>query len=109
MQRRFAARAEHSRAWHVPDVYAVSGRILEMEFVEDAVAINRALAALTGKPRRRFQRRVAEHFLYTILEQLLVYQEFHGDLHPGNIMVNDDGELYLIDWGNVVDMRGKWA
>ncbi|WP_097461824.1 AarF/UbiB family protein [Mangrovitalea sediminis] len=109
VQRRFAQRAEYSKVWHVPDVYSVSGRILEMEFLEDAVAVNRALAAETGKPRRRLQRRIAEHFLFAILEQLVVHQEFHGDLHPGNILVNERGELYLIDWGNVVDMRGKWS
>ena len=108
VQRRFAERAANSSAWHVPGVFSVSGRILEMEFLEDAVAINRALAGRSGKLRRRFQRKVAENFLFAVLEQLVVFQEFHGDLHPGNIMVNDRGELYLIDWGNVVDMRGKW-
>jgi len=108
VQRRFARRAADSHVWHVPGVFAVSGRVLEMEFLEDAVAVNRALDARFGKARRRFQRRVAENFLHAILEQLIIFQEFHGDLHPGNIMVNDRGELYLIDWGNVVDMRGKW-
>lgn len=108
VQRRFAERAADSRVWHVPGVFSVSGRILEMEFLEDAVAVNRALSGKRGKARRRLQRRVAENFLFAVLEQLIIFQEFHGDLHPGNIMVNERGELYLIDWGNVVDMRGKW-
>ncbi|WP_369820561.1 phosphotransferase, partial [Oleiphilus sp. HI0061] len=40
---------------------------------------------------------------------LLIHQEFHGDLHPGNVMVDLDARLFLIDWGNAVDMRGKWG
>ncbi|MDX1589034.1 MAG: AarF/UbiB family protein [Oleiphilaceae bacterium] len=108
MQNRFADRAAQCRKWHVPVVHGVSGRILEMEFLDDAMAINQVLASRQGRSRRRLQRRIAENFLYTVLEHLVVYQEFHGDLHPGNVMVNPDGKLYLIDWGNVVDMRGKW-
>jgi hypothetical protein len=33
----------------------------------------------------------------------------HGDLHPGNVMVARDGRLNLIDWGNVIDLNGKWG
>jgi predicted unusual protein kinase regulating ubiquinone biosynthesis (AarF/ABC1/UbiB family) len=40
---------------------------------------------------------------------MFIYQEFHGDLHPGNVMVDLEAKLFLIDWGNSVDMKGKWA
>ena len=80
-----------------------------MEFLDDAMSINQVLTDKTGRDRRRLQRRIAENFLFTVLEHLIVHQEFHGDLHPGNIMASPDGSLYLIDWGNVVDMRGKWV
>lgn len=109
MQNRFAERAAQSRVWHVPTVHRVAGRIMEMEFLDDAMAINQVLASRQGRPRRRLQRRIAENFIYTVLEHLVVYQQFHGDLHPGNVMVDPEGKLYLIDWGNVVDMRGKWT
>ena len=108
VQNRFAERARDSTRWHVPEVFEVTGRILEMEFLDDAMPINQALYGLRDRERRKFQRRVAENFLFTVLEHLIVHQEFHGDLHPGNIMAGPDGSLYLIDWGNVVDMRGKW-
>lgn len=109
IQRRFVDRAQKSSIWHVPQLYFSSGRILEMEFLDDAMAIKQAIGELHGKSRSRFQRKVAENFLFTILEHLIVHQEFHGDLHPGNIMVDADAQLYLIDWGNAVDMNGKWA
>ncbi|TVP54957.1 MAG: AarF/ABC1/UbiB kinase family protein [Halomonadaceae bacterium] len=109
MQNRFAERAGQSRIWHVPTVHRVAGRVMEMEFLDDAMAINQVLASRQGRSRRRLQRRIAENFIYTVMEHLVVYQQFHGDLHPGNVMVNPEGKLYLIDWGNVVDMRGKWV
>ncbi len=108
IQNRFAERSKNSTVWHVPELYSCSGRILEMEFLEGAMAVNYAIETLSGREKSKFQRKVAENFMFTILEQLIIYQEFHGDLHPGNIMVDNDGQLYLIDWGNAVDMRGKW-
>ena len=109
IQQRFVDRAQKSQVWHVPQLYFSSTRILEMEYLEDAMAIKQAINELHGKRRKRFQRKVAENFIFTILEHLVVHQEFHGDLHPGNIMVGADAQLYLIDWGNAVDMKGKWA
>ena len=109
VQSRFYQRALSSPVWFVPGLYSSTGRILEMEYLQDAMAINQAIDRYKGKKKKRFQRKLAENFLYTMLEHMLIYQEFHGDLHPGNIMVDLDARLFLIDWGNAVDMRGKWA
>jgi predicted unusual protein kinase regulating ubiquinone biosynthesis (AarF/ABC1/UbiB family) len=109
IQARFAARSEHSSIWNVPQLYRTGGRILEMEYLQEAQAINTAIENFVGKDRSRYQRKIAENFVYTMLEHMLIHQEFHGDLHPGNIMVNKDAKLFLIDWGNTVDMEGKWG
>lgn len=107
--RLFFERSHDSSVWHVPALYASSHRILEMEYLDDAHSLVTALKRMPGYKRRKFQRQLSERFLYTVLSHLLYYQECHGDLHPGNIMVDARGELYLIDWGNAVDMEGKWA
>ncbi len=109
IQRRFARRASQAQVWHVPDVYLATSRILEMEYVDDAMSIKQAIRELQGRQRRRFQRTLGENFLYTLLEHIFIYNELHGDLHPGNIMVSPDAELHLIDWGNAVNMQGKWG
>lgn len=106
--RRFFERSFDSRYWKVPELYGSSNRILEMEYLADADSLNRALQRLPARRRRRFQRQVAERLLYAVLYQVFVYQEMHGDLHPGNVMVGSDGALYLIDWGNCVSLDGKW-
>jgi len=109
IQKRFSDRSTYSHIWHVPKLYTVTGRIIEMEYLENAKSINHAIAEHTGREKSIFQRKVAENFVYTILEHLIIHQEFHGDLHPGNIMVGESAELFLIDWGNTVDMKGKWG
>ncbi|MGH9139295.1 MAG: ABC1 kinase family protein, partial [Acidimicrobiales bacterium] len=34
-----------------------------------------------------------------VLEQTLIYGVFHGDLHAGNVLVDDDGNFSLVDFG----------
>ncbi len=104
---RFYERSRNTRQWHVPELYAHSHRILEMEYLSDAASLTRALARMGTRERRRFQAQVAERLTYAVLQHLFVYNEVHGDLHPGNVMVGSDGRLHLIDWGNVVALEGK--
>lgn len=106
---RFYNRSQGSSKWAVPALYGVSRRILEMEFVADAQSLPQAKRSVSRWRRRAWQRRCSERLLYALLYQLVVYGECHGDLHPGNIMVDKRGELYLIDWGNAVDLTGMWG
>lgn len=105
---RFYQRSLGRRSWRVPELYSSSRRILEMEYLGDAVSLSRALTRLPRRERRRFQMRLIEQLSFTVLYHAFAYREIHGDLHPGNLMVSEDGSLNLIDWGNVVDLHGKW-
>lgn len=107
LQERFLKRSYESRVWTVPKVYHASPRVLEMEYLEGYVNISQAMRTF-AKDHPGFSRQLGGRFLYTIMMHLLIYQEFHGDLHGGNVMVNPRGELSLIDWGNVIPMEGKW-
>jgi len=42
---------------------------------------------------------IARQGLQTVLRQILKDGFFHADPHPGNLLVNHDLELCLIDWG----------
>lgn len=55
------------------------------------------LARRTAAERRA----LAEALLDTVLDQVLVSGVFHADLHPGNVMIDDDGGLSLLDFGSV--------
>lgn len=108
-QERFRRRSLTGSTWRVPALYSSSRRILEMEYLSDAKSLVHALRALPARRRRRFQREVSQRLLYTLLSQIFVYGEMHGDLHPGNIMIGSDRSLYLIDWGNTVPLDQKWT
>ena len=107
-QRRFARRSKDSLIWNVPEVFSASKRIIEMEYIEDATNIAQILNFIPKKKRNKNARMIASRFLYTILLHTFVYQEFHGDLHPGNVLFNANGDMYFVDWGNCVDLQGKW-
>ncbi len=107
-QDRFAQRAAFSSGWYVPRVYQRTRRIIEMEFVDSAASLNAAFPRSNKRKHRRARRKVGRMFLHTVISHLFVYREFHGDLHPGNILVAQQEQLYLIDWGNTVDISHIW-
>ncbi len=107
VQARFAQRAQGSEVWAVPRVYRASERVIEMAYVEEAVNISRAAQHFKPRDAVAYRRDLARKLLFTILSQVFVYQEVHGDLHPGNVMVDKQGRLHLIDWGNTVQLTGK--
>ncbi|MGK5683084.1 ABC1 kinase family protein [Actinoplanes sp. URMC 104] len=44
---------------------------------------------------------LAAGLLDSMLDQILVHGVFHVDLHPGNLLIGDDGELGMLDLGSV--------
>lgn len=107
VQANFSRRAQNSLIWRVPEVYKATERVIEMEYVEGAVNISRAVLHFKPQDPIAYRRDLAKKFLFTILSQIFVFQEVHGDLHPGNVMVDKDSRLHLIDWGNTIQLAGK--
>lgn len=107
-QQKFADRAEHFDTWNVPQVYSSSRRIIEMEYVENGASLNQAFNHLSRRKSRVQRRKTARAYIHAVLSHLLIYREFHGDLHAGNVMVTEDQLVYFVDWGNTVDVNGIW-
>jgi ubiquinone biosynthesis protein len=80
---------------HIPAVFpALSSRqVLTMERIR-----GRKLTALVDDAERKD---VAHAYLDAAYQMLFKDGFFHGDLHPGNVFVQDDGRLGLIDFGMV--------
>ena len=93
--------AEASPALHVPAPFAQwSGpRVLVMERLT-GTPLSRADEELRNLPEE-VRRASAETLFTAVLRQVLVHGVFHADLHPGNIVVESDGSLGLLDFGSV--------
>ncbi|MEE6282576.1 ABC1 kinase family protein [Georgenia sp. MJ170] len=88
-------------AVRVPQVYReLSGpRVLVMERARGR-ELGRAGTVLAGLPAER-RRQLARDLLATVLHQILDSGVFHADLHAGNVLLDDDGGLTLLDFGSV--------
>ncbi len=80
----------------IPRVFhdLVSTDVLTLEFI-DGVKIKEARAAGFD------MRLVGERYLSAAFKMLLEDGDFHGDLHPGNVLVLPDCKLGLLDFGMV--------
>lgn len=107
-QAHFARRARYFDSWNVPRVYSSSRRIIEMEFVDGGASLHSAFAGMSPRRSRKMRRRAGRKFIHAVFSHLLIYREFHGDLHPGNVLLTPDGELHFVDWGNTVDIQHIW-
>jgi predicted unusual protein kinase regulating ubiquinone biosynthesis (AarF/ABC1/UbiB family) len=89
---------------HVPFVYKefTSKRLLTMEFIEGSKITDEKHL----KVRNIDGLKTAEAILECYFRQILVYGFIHLDPHPGNILIKDNGEVYLLDFG-MVDQLSK--
>lgn len=89
---------------NAPFVYKqyTSKRLLIMEFIEGS--------KITDEKQLKIRTinaiKTAEIILDCYLRQILVYGFIHLDPHPGNILIKDKGEVYLLDFG-MVDQLSK--
>jgi len=98
---RALAHAVRGEELRVPQVHEElsTERLLVMERVH-GVPLGRAgeqLAALNPTARQS----LARTLLRATIGQLTVDGVFHADLHPGNILLCEDGRLALLDFGSV--------
>ena len=52
-------------------------------------------------------KKIMEKLIYFYVDQMLVKGFFHADPHPGNLLVTEEGELILIDFGMVQKIPSK--
>ena len=84
---------------HIPTVYSdySNRQILVQEHIGDTLLRNLTLDSLPQDTRSTLAHRITEALFTMILKQGF----FHADPHPGNIFINADGQITLIDFGLV--------
>ena len=83
---------------HVPSIYSdlSTARIMTQEFVKGVKITNVCAIDEAGVDRAA----LAHVFMRAIVKQVLFDGFFHGDPHPGNVLVNlESGQLIFLDMG----------
>jgi ubiquinone biosynthesis protein len=92
---------------YVPKVFYATQRVLVAEFVE-GVLMTDYIRMLTEDPKQLRgwcnqngidAKALGRKLLLSLLRQLMEDNLFHGDLHPGNILLLRDNRVTLIDFG----------
>lgn len=84
---------------HVVRRYS-TGRVLTTTFVEGIKIGDLARIDRAGIDRSELARRVVR----TYCQMIFVDGVYHADPHPGNIMVTQEGQLVLLDFGAVAEL-----
>lgn len=97
-----------------PLAYIYRGRFFYRAWlVTKAIENHRTLAELISEDRDRAENVVQQ--LVSHVETLIKNKIFHIDLHPGNVLVDEENKVYLIDFdkahaysGQANDLRDKY-
>ena len=108
--RRMAANMEGMPGVHVPVLYSAfsTSKVLTMEYIE-GVKLNK-LEAIDAAGIDRMV--LADHYVKALIKQLLFDGFFHGDPHPGNLVVNTQTAIItFLDLGLIgqLNERQRWA
>jgi ubiquinone biosynthesis protein len=102
---RFRTTYRHRRDFYIPKAYREysTDKILIMEFVSgckitDVEQLNKW--GISAKD-------VVERGMDIYLTQIFEFGYFHGDPHPGNILVREDGTIVLLDFGMIGQLMPK--
>jgi ubiquinone biosynthesis protein len=82
---------------HIPETYPkyCTSKILTMEFI-DGAKLNDVYASTGDEFDKKL---LAKYVLDSYLQQLFIDGFFHGDPHPGNIMILEDNVVCYLDEG----------
>ena len=89
----------------VPAVHFATGKLLVLGFIAGTPLSASDRMRERGVDLRDVARRVAALYATMIFE----HGFFHGDPHPGNILVLDDGRLGLLDFGLAKELPAGFA
>ncbi len=102
---RFRTTYRHRSDFYVPKAYREfsTQKVLIMEFAKGCKITDvDQLRAWNLSPAR-----IVEKGMDIYLSQIFEFGYFHGDPHPGNILVNEEGTIILLDFGMVGQLMKK--
>jgi len=87
----------HDKGFYVPEIdwQRTSKRVLTLEWVDGIPIIDKEALTAAGHDLEKIARQLAVSFFNQ------AYRDgfFHADMHPGNLFVNSNGDIVVIDFG----------
>lgn len=102
---RFRTMYRHRTDFYVPKPYREysTDKVLILEFVKGCKITDvKQLREWGLSPAR-----IVEKGMDIYLSQIFEFGFFHGDPHPGNVLVNEEGRIILLDFGMVGQLMKK--
>ena len=90
---RFRRNFEQNPEVHIPIAYK--------EYSCDSVLVMERIHGIPVTSVTEDQQQLLRRLLRAVFEMIYVHAFFHGDLHPGNILIEENGRIALIDFGLV--------
>ena len=83
--------------YEVPDIHWDLGgkNVMVTQWIDGMALSDEAILALPQTERSELSRKIMQSFLACSFD----YGVFHADMHEGNMIIGDDGTLWLIDFG----------
>ena len=80
----------------IPSVYweLTTKKVLTMDYIEGTRLLDFAVQAYEAEKKQ-----MAQQFVDCMFRQIFIDGFFHGDPHPGNIIITKDNKIALIDFG----------
>lgn len=81
-------------------------KVIVMDFVEA-----KSIKTLTEDQVEEYGEEIAKRLIYSYTNQVFEHGYFHADPHPGNILINDNLDIFLTDFGivGVLSDRKKYT
>lgn len=94
---RFAYNFKNNSQVHIPKVYwsFTNKRVLTLEFIEGIRSSHADLLEKRGFDKSKIALVVGEAFTQQVFDDGF----FHADLHPGNVLIMNDGRVAFLDFG----------
>lgn len=92
-----ADRMAHDSSYRVPaiDWARTTKRVLTLEWIDGVKLTDKDALATIGLDRKKLSRTI----VLTFLKQAVEHGFFHADLHQGNLFVDTQGRLAVVDFG----------
>jgi len=94
---RFNKNFEGDPIIYIPRVYwdLTSQKVITVEYIEGIKVNQVEKISELGLSRKQ----IAENGARALMKQIFIHGFFHGDPHPGNILIKHDGKIAFIDFG----------